>query len=155
MVGTGKLSRVLWCKFHNIWFLVHLTINIFIFDFGLFFRQSCTFFKSDRKTQSLAAFFVIVTVAGELCKLARVTGPEFPLHFSPVRCFLPATGRCRAAVQKTLLYIVQELCESRGGRPGMSVLTSLLVSVDVKLYWTMLRHWSQLVPNMSTDIRGY
>ena len=38
---------------------------------------------------------------------------------------------------------VQELCESRGGRPGLSVLTSLLVSVDVKLYWTMLRHWSQ------------
>ena len=28
---------------------------------------------------------------------------------------------------------------------GLSVLTSLLVSVDVK-------HWSQLVPNMSTDI---
>ena len=26
--------------------------------------------------------------------------------------------------------IVQELCESRGGRPGLSVLTSLLVSVD-------------------------
>jgi len=41
--------------------------------------------------------------------------------------------------------IVQELCEYRGGRPGLSVLTSLLVSVDVKLYWTMLRHWSQLV----------
>ena len=31
-------------------------------------------------------------------------------------------------------HIVQELCESRGGRPGLSVLTSLLVSVDVKLY---------------------
>ena len=30
--------------------------------------------------------------------------------------------------------IVLELCESRGGRPGLSVLTSLLVSVDVKLY---------------------
>ena len=31
-------------------------------------------------------------------------------------------------------FIDQELCESRGGRPGLSVLTSLLVSVDVKLY---------------------
>ena len=31
-----------------------------------------------------------------------------------------------------LNIIVQELCESRGGRPGLSVLTSLLVSVDVK-----------------------
>ena len=30
--------------------------------------------------------------------------------------------------------IVQELCESGGGRPGLSVLTRLLVSVDVKLY---------------------
>ena len=30
------------------------------------------------------------------------------------------------------LHRVQELCESRGGRPGLSVLTSLMVSVDVK-----------------------
>ena len=29
---------------------------------------------------------------------------------------------------------VQGLCESRGGRPGLSVLTSLMVSVDVKQY---------------------
>ena len=50
------------------------------------------------------------------------------------------------------IFIVQELCESRGGRPGLSVLTSLLVSVDVKIYCTVLRHWSQLVPNMSHDI---
>ena len=33
-----------------------------------------------------------------------------------------------------LELIVQELCESRGGRPGLSVQTSLLVSVDVKNY---------------------
>ena len=31
-------------------------------------------------------------------------------------------------------HIVQELCESRGGRPGLSVLMSHLASVDVKLY---------------------
>ena len=30
------------------------------------------------------------------------------------------------------VYIVQELCESRGGRPGLPVLTILMVSVDVK-----------------------
>ena len=29
---------------------------------------------------------------------------------------------------------VQELCESRGGRPGLFVLTTLMVSVDVKQY---------------------
>ena len=50
---------------------------------------------------------------------------------------------------------LRELCESRGGRPGLSVLMSLTVSVDVKQHWTMLRHWSQFVPNMSTDIRGH
>ena len=52
-------------------------------------------------------------------------------------------------------FVVQELCESRGGRPGLSVLTSLLASVDVKIYCTMLTHWPQLVPNMSADIRGH
>jgi len=31
-------------------------------------------------------------------------------------------------------HIVQELCESRCSRPELSVLTSLLVSVDVKNY---------------------
>ena len=31
-------------------------------------------------------------------------------------------------------FIVQELCESRGGRPELSVLTSLPASVDVKIY---------------------
>jgi len=46
----------------------------------------------------------------------------------------------------------KELCESRGGHPGLSVLTSLMVSVDVQQHWTMLMHWSQLVTNMSTDI---
>ena len=48
------------------------------------------------------------------------------------------------------MVIVQELCESRGGRPGLSVLTSLMVSVDVIQYWSnhvhALNH-VQLVPN--------
>ena len=47
-----------------------------------------------------------------------------------------------ALLRYRLRLIVQELCESRGGRPGLSFLTSLTVSVDVKLYWTTLRHWS-------------
>ena len=29
---------------------------------------------------------------------------------------------------------IKELCESRGGRPGLSVITSLVVSVDAKQY---------------------
>ena len=56
------------------------------------------------------------------------------------------------AIKRHLNNIVEQLCESRGGPRELSVLTSLLVSVDVKNYRTILRHWSQLVPNMSTDI---
>ena len=37
----------------------------------------------------------------------------------------------QAGISLNLLR-VQELCESRGGRPGLPVLTSLTVSVDVK-----------------------
>ena len=50
----------------------------------------------------------------------------------PSRSLLPRAFR--SAVRHGRLVIVQELCESRGGRPGLSVLTSLLVSVDVKNY---------------------
>ena len=78
------------------------------------------------------------TVAGELCKLARVTGPEFPPALLSSRT-LPASdwpvprygikdSACSVSVHSS------ELCDSRGGRPGLSVLTSLLVSVDVKNY---------------------
>ena len=42
--------------------------------------------------------------------------------------------RYRSLTAPSQLVIVQELRESRGGRPGLSVLTSLLVSVDVKIY---------------------
>ena len=38
---------------------------------------------------------------------------------------------------------------------GSPSLTTLTVSVDVKQHWTVLRHWSQFVPNMSTDVRGH
>ena len=43
-------------------------------------------------------------------------------------------GKVKRKASSKGFVIVQELCESRGGRPGLSVLTSLLVSVDVKLY---------------------
>ena len=46
----------------------------------------------------------------------------------------PFSASIKRVVPKRQGFIVQELCESRGGRPGLSVLTSLLVSVDVKLY---------------------
>ena len=44
------------------------------------------------------------------------------------------SGRVHNDLLELICHTVQELCESQGGRPGLSVLTSLLVSVDVKLY---------------------
>ena len=49
-------------------------------------------------------------------------------------CRCPGRAGLLVRIPRTPPYTVQELCESRGGRPGLSVLTSLLVSVDVKLY---------------------
>ena len=57
--------------------------------------------------------------------------------FSPSLISLLVSVDVKHHVYFTLLClqnIVQELCESRGGRPGLSVLTSLLVSVDVKIH---------------------
>ena len=48
--------------------------------------------------------------------------------------FFQAGASCYKQELGLQFAIVQELCESRGGRPGLSVLTSLLVSVDVKNY---------------------
>ena len=62
--------------------------------------------------------------------LASRCGGEAFSKDVPVKCSLEIK---LLAVTDTVL-IVQELCESRGGRPGLSVLTSLLVSVDVKNY---------------------
>ena len=76
----------------------------------------------------------------------------FFLLFDWVGVLWPQLSKELKVVRWARRVIVQELCESRGGRPGLSVLTSLLVSVDVKIYCTVLRHWSQLVPNMSHDI---
>ena len=70
-------------------------------------------------------------------------------------CFTTESVSSSDVGEKKEKFIVQELCASQGGRAGLSVLTSLLVSMDIKLYWTMLWHWSQLVPNMSTDIWGH
>ena len=56
------------------------------------------------------------------------------LHVSEYSSYVPYLILAINLHTHTRTFIVQELCESRGGRPGLSVLTSLLVSVDVKLY---------------------
>ena len=49
---------------------------------------------------------------------------EYTLHSKRSPPAVQSVNTCRAL----------KLCEIRGGRPGLSVLTSLMVSVDVKLY---------------------
>ena len=63
----------------------------------------------------------------------------------------PTSEEIKQHLKEGILF--QELCESPGDRPGLSALTSLTVYVDVHTY--MLRHWSQFVPDISTDIRGH
>ena len=54
------------------------------------------------------------------------------LDKTPVITGSRADPRIKISKLITLLVRVQELCESRGGRPGLSGLMSLMVSVDVK-----------------------
>ena len=88
-------------------------------------------------------------VTDRKCSYLRSVGP----YNSTVICI---PSNFIVTYRHNSFLIVQELCESRGGRPGLSVLTSLMISVDVKQYWTMFRHWSQLIRNvLSTGIRGH
>ena len=61
----------------------------------------------------------------------RKKGQGMSQHYCSIPHRTTAYNRGRKRREKV---IVQELCESRGGRPELSVLTSLLVSVDVKNY---------------------
>ena len=54
---------------------------------------------------------------------------------------MPKHGSINLYVHGNIL-IVQELCESRGGRPGLSVLTSLLVSVNNLVFYAQ-ESWSK------------
>ena len=45
----------------------------------------------------------------------------------------------------------RSFCQSAGGRLQLNTHTHYVCG----FYWTVLRHWSQLVPNMSNDIWGH
>ena len=56
-------------------------------------------------------------------------------HLCPHTCPVKLSEQPLCLIPRPVrLAIVQELCESRGGRPELSVLTSLVVFVDVKNY---------------------
>ena len=72
------------------------------------------------KTQQQDNPFSYESPALDISWVSLICQPDIPGHEAPP--------------PHHLLGRAQELCESRGGRPGLSVLTSLPVSVDVKLY---------------------
>ena len=74
----------------------------------------------------------MLTSSAKLCPQS----PGSPLSFVLLATTESAAGFNTKQLPLALLsLIVQELCESRSGmHPGLSFLTSLLVSVDVKLY---------------------
>ena len=89
-------------------------------------------------------FFFLKLVIGHLpvCNIITQYSSFFSSSATPQPQMTPC-GNCRDVTKNPDMltplttwadFIVQELCESRGGRPGLSVLTSLMVSVDVKLY---------------------
>ena len=53
-------------------------------------------------------------------------------HVPPELWMVMMTSAYSLIIQQVLISRVQELCGSRGGRPGLPVLKSLTVSVDVK-----------------------
>ena len=97
-------------------------------------------------------FFVVVVVVAHFCLFVNACAVSVLgfgakvlfTHVAAIQCFPP---RCifqsSGAVWKSRWPSV------------LTVLMSLTVSVDVKQHWTVLRHWSQFVPNMSTDIRRH
>ena len=59
---------------------------------------------------------------------------EMLMHVTAHRSlYRHALSQCKRVFSEVIPgFTVQELCESRGGHPGLSVLTSFMVSKDVK-----------------------
>ena len=129
-------------------FLYIYKSSVFMYQFIPCSVKSCWFHLSCSWLKSVCALQIGDSVLCEVLMFALLRVLKWECHSR----FCPVFFCYKLQRQRTKGFIVQELCESRGGRPGLSVLTSLLVSVDVKIYCTVLRHWSQLVPNMSHDI---
>ena len=86
--------------------------------------QSQGYFKTIGRLYNRSAFMQSVAITCSSSDRSCVQAPSFFLCLVFIKVYYPIIEE----------LIVQELCESRVGRPGLSVLTSLLVSVDVKNY---------------------
>ena len=99
--------------------------------------------------QPAAAVQHVLAVKWEGGKVIHNTAAElsvvFPLSLETLKTLKPLR---RYKHLKSFTYgpRVQEVCESRGGRPGLSVLMNLTDSVDVKQHCTMLRSLVTVCP---------
>ena len=64
------------------------------------------------------------------CQICRLLLKGAEWHTTDVGLYIAL----RILHHKHRTFRTQELCESRGGRPGLSVIMSLMVSVGVKQY---------------------
>ena len=96
-------------------------------------RQSASRYVSQTQTRTDTStlFTVSESVSQSSQSVNTVTAPTYPPP-PPTHTYIILEMSDDQTVDHSV--IVQELCESRGGRPGLSVLTSLLISVDVKIY---------------------
>ena len=142
-------------------FTTHSIITVMTKECFLFLFLNVTEKQKEQKTNVICMSLVHILIMGKKRSLELLTCRSIQSrdaqritksggHWSPRRLRVKldmADSRknrhrpktyIRMTVYKYIYYmlgfIVQELCESRGGRPGLSVLTSLLVSVDVKNY---------------------
>ena len=103
-------------------------------------------------TISFGSFFLVFVVVVVVSKFIQTSEDLCSIHLSD--SILGSATQIKALFHVVWLHSSGTVWESRWlswavcpNKPS--------VSVDVKNYWTVLRHWSQLIPNMSTDIWGH
>ena len=83
------------------------------------------------KTRFPALFAPNSAILGDATERALLISVHLSTEIGPVRLTLSALVVNFAKGWSAIALRVQELCESRGGRPGLPVRMSLMVSVDV------------------------
>ena len=109
------LHEVIWCM------VVWCTLNLRRDGSSFMWHQSCQRCKNttsvDIEKRAIKSYSLIITES----------------HTSAVNLLESGEQRYIKTINNSSnVYRVQELCGSRGGRPGLPILMSLMVSVDVK-----------------------
>ena len=121
----------------------HSAISRYIWQTTLLLSRCFTSTKTIRRENGGSLYTYRYTVTTRMTPALRwaamraIIGPCF-INRDKVTRLCPRTTtflkrkESQSGIEPSPFYRVQELCESRGGRPGLPVLMSLMVSVDVK-----------------------